>query len=434
MLLIAVFTVVLLASLKRGLILPIMLIYAVIPIRYWNDALTSTNILQLGTDSIVALIFIFGFVVRILFSPSELSVYLWQISNSVLFLFAAFLSALAMSLLGDIYGIKMFIRIAFPLIVFVFVVSEYQSGFEAQRILSGFIFIGVVVSALGIMATFIGVETWHVSAGVMRYGPLGSISDYSYLMALMTIFTYVRFRFASSKILYGMLTILFFSQCLFTVTRGGIFGAVIAIASIELFGTKKRLSNHLLMVVFLIVSFFSIITFYSPLRERVFATHYKDVKVSDSVGSKLTDSFAKSGRSSLWGFVTSSTIETPYILLGHGLGSVEVEVVKAVGGVTHNEYIRVLYEQGIVGLFLFCGLLLQLWKIGRWGSFDAKHEDLRLIALTLIGVLALYASGSMVDNMMNKYKNMGAPLYMLAAFSLIQMRRITIQAGLRGGV
>jgi O-antigen ligase len=71
-----------------------------------------------------------------------------------------------------------------------------------------------------------------------------------------------------------------------------------------------------------------------------------------------------SGRSALWEAVRENAMRAP--LLGHGPGSAVVFVTERFGGITqpHNEYLRVLHDDGLIGLVLFMlGCLLVLIRI-----------------------------------------------------------------------
>jgi O-antigen ligase len=108
-----------------------------------------------------------------------------------------------------------------------------------------------------------------------------------------------------------------------------------------------------------------------------------------------------------------------HLLTGYGAGSAEVDVLKYIGGIPHNEYLRVLYEMGLIGLLLFVSLLIQLWRIARSGVMAAESNFHQAIAGMAIGIITIYAAGSMVDNMISKYKSMGLLLYMLIGYVLI---------------
>lgn len=71
-----------------------------------------------------------------------------------------------------------------------------------------------------------------------------------------------------------------------------------------------------------------------------------------------------SGRSALWEAVGESAKQAPF--LGHGPGSAVVFVTERFGAITqpHNEYLRVLHDEGLVGMVLFAlGCLLVLIRI-----------------------------------------------------------------------
>lgn len=72
-----------------------------------------------------------------------------------------------------------------------------------------------------------------------------------------------------------------------------------------------------------------------------------------------------SGRSALWEAVGDHAMRAPF--LGHGPGAAVVFVTERFGGITqpHNEYLRLLHDDGLVGLVLFTlGCLLALVRIG----------------------------------------------------------------------
>lgn len=91
-----------------------------------------------------------------------------------------------------------------------------------------------------------------------------------------------------------------------------------------------------------------------------------------------------SGRSALWEAVSEDAMRAP--LLGQGPGSAVVFVTERFGGITqpHNEYLRVLHDDGIVGLTLFSlGCLLVLIRvIKRIARTDQPIHWAALFALT----------------------------------------------------
>jgi len=74
-----------------------------------------------------------------------------------------------------------------------------------------------------------------------------------------------------------------------------------------------------------------------------------------------------SGRFEAWPIVLEKTLERPW--LGHGEGSVGALVAQVWEDMVHphNDYLRVAYELGGIGLLLLISVLLwQLWSLNRW--------------------------------------------------------------------
>lgn len=91
-----------------------------------------------------------------------------------------------------------------------------------------------------------------------------------------------------------------------------------------------------------------------------------------------------SGRSALWEAVSENAMRAP--LLGHGPGSAVVFVTERFGGITqpHNEYLRVLHDDGLVGLVLFslACLLVLVRVVKRVARTDQPIHWAALFALT----------------------------------------------------
>lgn len=406
--------------------LPAVVLYAFLPIRIWADAsvvLPSLGMVILDTlmAVIVSVLIIFRlFIIKRHFAPRLSSVWaLW------LLLLLSVLSAMTVGMMGDANGFKQLLRLTYPILVFLLVWSDYREEGDVQRVIVFFIATGVMVTLAVFIATLLGFSAWRWSAGVDRFAGLGSVSDYAFAMGLMTVLSYVKMRIDRRKVMYGLFTALFVVQTLITVTRGAIFATVFALIMVELFGGGRRLSSRILMITVLISLILSAVTFYAPLRDRIFATNYRHIasQTNTDLLGKFGESFTISGREGLWGYVYDQVLSDYHVILGFGSGTAETNIVKALGGIPHNEYMRVLYELGFVGLVLFIILLYQIWKAARSLVFE-NDEAARYARACCIGVLTLYAFGAMFDNMISKYKNMGAPLFVM--FALVLARKSVV--------
>jgi O-antigen ligase len=132
----------------------------------------------------------------------------------------------------------------------------------------------------------------------------------------------------------------------------------------------------------------ALLSTFAPLRDRFL--------VGDNAVEVGGLAINTSGRSALWEAVSQSAMHAPF--LGHGPGSAVVFVTERFGGITqpHNEYLRVLHDEGLVGLIPFVlGCLLVLVRvIKRVARTDQPIHWAALFALT--GTLAAAATDNVL--------------------------------------
>lgn len=422
--------VVYLSLTRRAVLLPILIIYAFLPIRFWTDAsLPVPGFGSLLLDPLIALFLSILMLGRLLINQKTGREGLHDISLLLVFVVFAVISALIMGMMGQFSGFKMLVRFIYPILVFLIILHDYQKEIHADYIVSLFIGVGVVASVFVFAANYLGISSWRVSAGVDRFAGLGAVSDYAYLMALLAVLSYTKMNLTKRKVLYGFLTMLFVAQMMMTVTRGAIFACIIAIVAIELFSSSRALTTRLIMPIVLLGFLSASVTFYEPLRERIFATHYKDVEHNSgaTLSQNFSTSFSRSGRESAWIYVVTQVFSDYHMFFGFGIGSAEINIVRDLGGIPHNEYMRVLYEMGAIGLLLFVMSFFQLWKVIRRlsGEKYKNVESANLVEWCSVGIIVLYMAGALVDNMINKYKNMGMPLFVFVALVLVQLKSVS---------
>jgi O-antigen ligase len=322
---------------------------------------------------------------------------------------------------GESSGFRMLYRLLYPVIAFAYFASNFRKERDIEKVLTSIILIGVaVVTGSIIQYVFFG-SGWRISAGVMRYVGLGSASDYAYNMGFLTILCYVRLRSGEVRWVYGALAVLFATGMLLTITRGAIIGTALAVLGYEFFGKHGKLASRLFAASCLIIVLLGTISFYSPLRSRIFAEHYKDIQTKHSMGSyeKFEQGLERSGRPRALRFALREMMGGHHILFGYGIGSAEEDALDALGGLPHNEYVRVFYEMGLLGISIFIASLLQLWLILRRSLLVATTNFQKLVSGIGISLMTLFCAGSMVDNLLSKYKSIGMVLFMIIAFTIV---------------
>jgi O-antigen ligase len=417
----AIFVLGLLAVSKKGFLLVLLAIFAIAPAAFSEeDVITVPWIGAITPETLVALCLMGLMVIRLVVGERTKGIKIGSIWLSWLFIALSFLSAVIMTALGIPNGLRMLVRVFFPLLVFLFVTLDAPDEQSMYGILYAFLGAGILLSLAGLIYYFMGGPVWHWSAGVYRFIGFTSVSIHAYTMAVLTVISYVLFR-VRKNLLFLILVGIFGLQVGFTVTRGAIFSTTLSLMAFEFFGRKEGVAGRFFFVALFIAGLFCAVLFYAPLRERIFATQYREVRERADMSrtEQFDKAFEKSGREGLWKFILKEMGKDYHFVFGYGVGSAEVDVMKKVGGVPHNEYLRVFYELGIVGLLLFVGLLRQLWRIARQGASSAHNETQAILAGIAVSLITLYACGSLVDNMISKYKLMGLVIYMFIAFVLL---------------
>lgn len=128
------------------------------------------------------------------------------------------------------------------------------------------------------------------------------------------------------------------------------------------------------------------------------------------ISSRLAGGSSVSFRTALWdGMLDRLTPET--MVVGHGLGQMNAYVLQVSTelGITrvdevHNDYLRVLFESGIVAALLYFGSLLMLSRRGRrmaasLGAEDHAARVRRAIGKCAVGVVVFVLLVSVSDNL-----------------------------------
>lgn len=195
-------------------------------------------------------------------------------------------------------------------------------------------------------------------AGVLGYAGVNGLAAFE---AMTCSFLLAAYAF-SRKILAKLGLLLFLSTCvyclLFAFSRGGYVGLLVGMVAIGILKARK----FLLIPALLILSWQTLLP--TSVQERINMTT-ADAKEGDRFDSSAQD------RITLWEDAIDLFKRNPVT----GSGFDTYGSMGRVGGYrdTHNYYIKVLAETGVVGLLLYLALLLRLFKSGL--SLFTKAED-----------------------------------------------------------
>ncbi len=184
-------------------------------------------------------------------------------------------------------------------------------------------------------------------AGVIGYAGVNGLAVFA---AGIIVFLATLSSFLRTKIMrLALAAVIAFSvySLLFAFSRGGYLACLTGISFMALFRQKKLLVG----VVVLLIAWQAILP--AAVQERINMTYDKnDQELDPSAGDRV----------SLWKDAANLIVQNP--ITGSGFDT--YQYMRRVGRYTdtHNYYIKVLVEMGLIGLLLLLAILFQMWRLG----------------------------------------------------------------------
>jgi len=153
------------------------------------------------------------------------------------------------------------------------------------------------------------------------------------------------------------------------------------------------------------------IRFIPPLHDRFFQSHGDLVDVGGYT-------FSATGRTELWSLTWHQFEESPWI--GQGAGASE-EYLTALGGASHphNDYLRLLFDYGIVGTALWTlGIVLIITTLFRdWRRWDGTRDPKAVTELWALLSIAAFLAAMITANPL-VYMHVQGPLGLIVGVAL----------------
>ena len=268
----------------------------------------------------------------------------------------------------------------------------------------------------------IGLSTWGAGE-TYRYSSLGSPSPFSFFILLTFVLAYSLWTRERRRV-DGLVAVTAVLQVLLTLVRISTAALLLAMVLISLLLgiTVRRRLRGLLVALTVGAALLGALLTFPVFQEGVF---FKEVSSLEDIVSNW-DNLNTQGRDVIWGRMMSE-YRSGDLLIGRGLGSstrlFKEGVVPA--GVVHSEYIRVLYEQGILGLAWFVGILGA--SAAFLGFAGRRARGLERVALMAACVAVIvYAVLCVTDNSLDYYSLLGQYVTVLAGVGLgLRSRRIS---------
>ncbi len=175
-----------------------------------------------------------------------------------------------------------------------------------------------------------------------------------------------------------------------SLSRSALFAAFVLIGATLLLMSRKHLARNLVLIVLLISAGYWAVTYWAPLRDR-----FTQGDVSLSVGGVNINA---AGRTKIWGVLWSDAEHEFVIGRGAGAASARSFALSTSFGHPHNDYLRVLYDFGALGLAMLAWFAVRAARLlGR----VRKRAPTSVAALAALyagaGVLIVMATDNPLD-------------------------------------
>lgn len=217
----------------------------------------------------------------------------------------------------------------------------------------------------------------HYSEGIRDAGPLGyaGVNGLGAFEAATSTFLLGLYAFEKRKwIKLAILGLLCGNMycLLFSFSRGGYVGFLAGLVFLGIVKERKLL----IVVLTLVIGYGALIP--TSVKERIAMTYNEDSRKVDS---------SSEGRLDLWHDAAQLFLENPMI----GTGFNTYAYLHRVGDLTdtHNIYLKVLVETGLIGLALFLTLLVSIFRLGFYLFRSAPDAFLASMGLGLAAMVVV---------------------------------------------
>jgi hypothetical protein len=314
-------------------------------------------------------------------------------------------------------GLRLSLKLWYPLLVgmAVLYVARSWPGFSNLR---RWWYAGYALASGVALFRFLteGVSVYSEGA-VYRYTALNHPTPFSFFMTVSFIFSYSLWRHSRGK-LDGLVALTAAIQTVLSMARISIGALVLTLLLSALLDSENvaSLIRGLLVTAAVSASIVFALVAFPSLQGGVFVDQ---VSTASQVVNG-TGTLDMQGRDMVWKIMLAQ-YRVGNRTIGQGIGSstrLFKEGIIPAGGVAHSEYVRVLYEQGWVGLTWFIVVLagsalyfgLRVWR--------THGLERALVSAAFIGI-AVYAVFCSTDNALDYYNVLGQYVTALAAFALV---------------
>ena len=341
-------------------------------------------------------------------------------------LFLVFATATLLYSPARVDGARLLLKLAYPFLTFIVVVGVTQTRGDLERLMKWTLIGAVALALINPISVMLG--GYHVDLeGRVRVQGVGAHQNpFSFYLLVMLLIGFARFT-VRGQMRYLVLCAMLGAWMVLTLTRVTLGAALVGLVGAALddaiiarkfrtVATAGVVGGALavaLVPIALERSFG-----YLPGPGELLALLADPVRLYKSINWQ--------GREVIWPVIFNAFLSSPVIGLGMGSSTAVLlaNFPPSMGGVIHNEYLRLLTDTGVVGAMLFV-IAIATWlagviRVGRTGEASAREFTLPAFA----GILA-WAVISVSDNAFDYYAPFTQYIGFLCAGALVVERTRT---------
>jgi O-antigen ligase len=301
---------------------------------------------------------------------------------------------------APIEGLRLLMKIVFPFLFFLTVAQLVTTSQEAEAYVRYWIAGGLVATLCAPVLLLATGSRFLFLSDEFRLSPgFTSASSFSFYMLALFLYCYAQARKRRS-LGFAVLAALFGIQTVLSLTRISWAALILGLAIFEWFymNGRKRWFVAAGIILLPVVTLYGLVWTFPVLQQRVFQSDQID---SDLPALEQAQSVGLTGRGAVW-LAGLQSYSEHNLLLGQGIGSSDHYFMTLFGTVAHNEYLRVLYDGGAIGLLLFIFANLSLfYRLGQ----TRRNEDptVRAHSATAVALMLAYLVVAVTDNPLDYY-------------------------------
>jgi O-antigen ligase len=306
---------------------------------------------------------------------------------------------------APLYGLRMLLKIAYPLLVFVVIAGVAPSRERLDRLMDA-VLIGAAVLCVVINPLYVLFGDFErVIAGWVRLRGLGLHQNpFAFYLTIPLLIGVVRFS-TRRQVRYLVLSALCGAWMVLTITRIAFLGVMVGLLAVGVTSAVLARQTRVLAAA-LVLGVLVAVPFAPPVLERTFGfvPSARELVALLQNPQSLYHGMNMEGRQVVWAVVFQAFQAAP--LLGTGFGGstfvLSVHFPWFSSPTPHNDYLRLLADAGVVGGALFA-LAMAAWTAAAVRAARIADRTVREYALPAVGSIAAFAIIGLTDSPFDYY-------------------------------